>query len=56
MIGDAIIDVVAGKRAGLKTVLVRTGPGHPRLDKFYNAKPDFVAKSLRAAAKIIKHS
>lgn len=54
MIGDGIIDVVAGKRAGLTTILVKTGPGHSRLDRLYNVKPDFIAKNLSAAANIIK--
>jgi D-glycero-D-manno-heptose 1,7-bisphosphate phosphatase len=54
MIGDALIDVVTGKRAGTKTILVKTGPGHGRLDKMYKVKPDFTAKNLFEAAKIIK--
>jgi D,D-heptose 1,7-bisphosphate phosphatase len=54
MIGDAIIDVVTGKRAKVKTILVKTGPGHPRLDKMYDAKPDFTAKNLTEVAKIIE--
>ena len=27
MIGDALIDVVSGKKAGLKTILVKPVPG-----------------------------
>ena len=55
MIGDAVIDAVAGKKAGLKTILVHTGPGHARLDKKYkNIKPDFEAKNLKQAVKIIR--
>lgn len=54
MIGDAMMDVVSGKRAGLKTVLVETGPGHTS-DKLYkNVKPDFMAKNLMAAARFIE--
>ena len=54
MIGDALIDVVAGKKAGLKTILVKTGPGHARLDeKYKNTKPDFIVKNLTQAVKII---
>lgn len=57
MIGDALIDVAAGKRAGLKTILVKTGPGHSHLDKLQTAKPDFVARDLAVAASIIaKHT
>ncbi|MBI4994666.1 HAD-IIIA family hydrolase [Candidatus Peregrinibacteria bacterium] len=54
MIGDSIIDVVAGCRVGVKTILVKTGPGHARLDKLYNAKPDFFAHSLKEAASIVR--
>ncbi len=54
MVGDALIDVVAGKKAGLKTILVKTGPGHARLDAIYkDTKPDFTAKNLLQVAKII---
>ncbi|MEK7465655.1 MAG: HAD family hydrolase [Patescibacteria group bacterium] len=57
MIGDSVIDVVSGKRAGLKTILVKTGPGHSRLDRIYENKvrPDFKAKNLIEAVKIIKN-
>lgn len=56
MIGDALIDVVAGKRAGVKAIQVKTGPGHTRLDKLYHrTKPDFVVKNLTEAARIIKN-
>ncbi len=55
MVGDALIDVVAGKRAGVKTIQVKTGPGHERLDKLYkNTKPDFITKDLISVARIIK--
>lgn len=54
MVGDSVIDVVAGKRAKLTTILVKSGPGHSRLDKLYNVKADFVVKNLSAAANIIK--
>ena len=54
MIGDALIDVVSGQKAGLKTILVKTGPGHARLDeKYKNTKPDFIVKNLTQAVKII---
>lgn len=53
MIGDALIDVVSGKKAGLKTILVKTGPGHARLDqKYKHVKPDFTVKNLVEAVKI----
>lgn len=56
MVGDALIDIVAGKRAGLTNILVKTGPGHSRLDKLYqkNFKPDFIAKNLNEIIRIIK--
>lgn len=54
MIGDSMIDIVAGKRAGTKTILVKTGPGH-RLDKkFKDVKPDFIVGDLLEAGKIIR--
>ena len=55
MVGDAIIDCLAGERAGLKTILVKTGPGHRRLDERYpNVKPDYTAKNLIEGVKYIK--
>ncbi len=54
MVGDAMIDVVSGKRAGLKTILVKTGPGHTRDAEFASIKPDFTARNLSQAYKIIK--
>lgn len=54
MIGDALIDVVSGKKAGLKTILVKTGPGHARLDeKYKDVKADFTVKNLMQAVKAI---
>jgi len=54
MVGDGIIDVVAGKRAGVKTILVKSGPGHRRLDTLYDAKPDFISKDLFGAVRVIR--
>lgn len=56
MVGDSLIDVVAGQRVGARTVLVKTGPGHARLDAVYEAKPDRTARDLSAASKIIGKS
>ena len=54
MIGDSFIDIVAGHRAGIPSILVKTGPGHERLDAIYkNEKPDFKAKNLLEAVKFI---
>lgn len=53
MIGDTTRDILAGKRAGLKTIIVRTGYGGK--DGYHkNVKPDFVAKDLFGAVKIVQ--
>jgi len=52
MIGDKTDDILAGKNAGVKTILVKTG--HAGKDGNYNVKPDFIAEDLLDAAKIIK--
>ena len=53
IIGDGLIDVVAGKRAGLTTILVKTGPGHSMDREYRHVKPDYIFRNLRGAAKII---
>ncbi len=54
MVGDSKIDVVAGKRAGVRTALVMTGPGHERLDKLYSdARPDVAARRLLDIPRLI---
>lgn len=52
LIGDSTKDILAGNRAGCKTILVATGYGGK--DKKYKVKPIFKAKNLIAAAKIIR--
>lgn len=56
MIGDKYSDIMAGKNAGCKTILVKTGYGEGELtqneDK-WKEKPDFIAKDLLSAARII---
>ena len=52
MVGDGGRDVAAGKKAGLQTILVKTGYGGKDID--YGATPDFVARDLGAAVAIIK--
>ena len=52
MIGDSTRDVLSGKNAKVKTILVKTG--YAGKDGKYNVKPDFVAKNLKEAVKIIK--
>ncbi len=52
MVGDKTEDILAGKNAGVKTILVKTG--HAGKDGNYDVKPDFVADNLLNAAKTIK--
>lgn len=47
LIGDKTSDIKAGKKSGLKTILVKTGYGG--LDKKYKVKPDYVFKNLYEA-------
>ncbi len=51
-VGDATLDVLAGKKAGLRTILVKTGYGGK--DKKYNAKPDIIAKNLEEVARVLE--
>lgn len=50
MVGDTEADVAAGRRAGCRTVLVRTGHGSR---KKVTTRPDAVAADLAAAADLI---
>lgn len=52
MVGDNTKDILAGKKVKVKTILVETGYGGK--DGNHNAKPDFTAKNLFEAVKIIK--
>ena len=56
LISDGLIDTVAGKKAGLKTILVKTGPGHSMDRKYKHIKPDFSLKNLSQAVKIVKNN
>ena len=47
MVGDTTSDILAGKRAGLRTILVRTG--YSGRDFKYSVEPDFVANDLASA-------
>ncbi len=51
IIGDRTSDILAGQNAGMKSVLVQTG--YAGKDKKYDMQPDFVAKNLNDAVKII---
>jgi D-glycero-D-manno-heptose 1,7-bisphosphate phosphatase len=55
MVGDKADDIEAGRRAGCRTVLVRTGYGRESEIRLMadGARPDFVADDLAAAATVI---
>ena len=55
LIGDKIIDIVAGYRAGCKTILVLTGHGNEELKKnaTMNIKPNYISKDLYTTSQII---
>lgn len=52
MVGDHTGDILAGKRAGAKTILVQTG--YAGKDGRSDVKPDFMAKDLTEAVRIIR--
>ncbi len=54
MIGDKTSDIETGRRAGMKTVIVRTGFGGK--DGEYDIKPDWIAGDLLDAAEQVLHS
>ncbi|WP_312024510.1 HAD-IIIA family hydrolase [Pandoraea apista] len=47
MVGDTTSDILAGRRAGVRTILVRTGYGGR--DYKYDVSPDFIADKLTDA-------
>lgn len=53
MIGDQTRDIEMARRAGLRSILVRTGAGGQ--DGQFNVEADFVADDLKAAAAMILH-
>lgn len=53
VIGDKTSDILAGKKAGCKTILVRTGYGGK--DEVSSTEPDYVVDDLLAAVKLILH-
>lgn len=54
MIGDGLYDVLAGKRAGCKTILVANPNGLLiRMMTERNAEPDFIARNVTEAADIV---
>jgi D,D-heptose 1,7-bisphosphate phosphatase len=52
MVGDSTRDIETGRRAEMRTILVQTG--YAGKDGKFGVKPDFVARSLIAAAAIIR--
>ncbi|MDP3143187.1 MAG: HAD family hydrolase [Candidatus Omnitrophota bacterium] len=52
-IGDSILDVLTGKNAGMKTILVLSGKEKKKNQKLWQVKPDFVVRDLLAATKIV---
>ncbi len=52
-IGDSEVDIKAGKRFGIGTILVFSGKTKRKDLKNFKAKPDYTADSLLDAAKII---
>ncbi len=52
-VGDTQRDIEAGNSAGLKTILVFSGKEKPGGQRDWKIKPDFYAKDILAAAKII---
>jgi D-glycero-D-manno-heptose 1,7-bisphosphate phosphatase len=55
MVGDAASDVAAGRSAGCRTVMVRTGRGASQLQspEIRVSRPDLVANDLLSAARLI---
>lgn len=53
-IGDKTSDIIAGKRAGSRTVLVKTGYGGK--DKLFSIRPDFYFNNLTGAVNLISHA
>lgn len=53
MVGDSTSDIAAGRRAGLRTVLVRTG--YAGLDGKLETIPDYVVPDLQAAVDLVLH-
>ncbi len=52
-IGDAESDILAGQRAGCRTIFVSSGKDKKRDLRRWKIKPDYIAKNLREAAILI---
>jgi D-glycero-D-manno-heptose 1,7-bisphosphate phosphatase len=55
MVGDSVKDILAGKAAGCRTILVKTGNGNAAIQSLQEAgqSPDHVAANLDGAARWI---
>lgn len=51
MVGDRAGDIMAGKNAGIRTILLESGYGTAKLEK--NVKPDYVLEDLRDIIEIL---
>ena len=49
MIGDSIVDVIAGRRVGARTIFVLSGKSSPEEMRKWEEKPDYVFKDLLEA-------
>ena len=52
-VGDKTSDIKAGKKSGLKTILVKSGYGG--LDQNYKVKPNYIFKDLYETACKLKY-
>ncbi|MCO6429947.1 MAG: D-glycero-beta-D-manno-heptose 1,7-bisphosphate 7-phosphatase, partial [Deltaproteobacteria bacterium] len=51
VIGDMTSDIEAARRAGIKSILVKTGRGGT--DQLYDVVPDYIVSDLQSAAEIV---
>lgn len=51
MVGDRASDILAGQRAGLRTILLESGYGTKRLE--FNVKPDYILEDLRMVLDVL---
>jgi D-glycero-D-manno-heptose 1,7-bisphosphate phosphatase len=52
-VGDTESDIQAGHNAGCKTIFVLSGHSDRRAMRKWNVRPDYIAKDLREASRII---
>ncbi len=53
-VGDTDVDIQAGHNAGCTTILVLSGRDNRQTTKKWSIKPDYIAKNLLEASKIIE--